>query len=108
MSAVAIGIGLSGCVETGGSVADGYDRNVLVVNQSRKTVYRFFGSNVGRSSWEEDILGSVVLNPGRSISINFDDGSGYCNFDFKVVFSDGTYFTESNVNICQISSYTIR
>jgi hypothetical protein len=105
-SAALVGLSLTGCVET--SASDGYNRNVLVQNQTRKTVYRFFGSNVSRSSYEEDILGNIVLRPGESVNINFDDGSGYCNFDFKVVFQDGSYFTDDNINVCSISSYSIR
>ena len=106
--AALVGLTMTGCVDTGTGYSDGYNRHVLVVNRSHKTVYRFFGSNVSRSSWEEDILGNMVLQPGQSVDINFDDGSGYCNFDFKVVFSDGTYITDSNINVCAISSYTIR
>jgi len=106
--AVAVGLSLAGCMDMAVPVSDGYNRNVLVVNQSRKTVYHFYGSNVGASTWEEDILGNMVLAPGRSVNIDFNDGTGYCHFDFKVVFSDGSYVTESNVNVCQISTYTLR
>ncbi len=109
LAAAAIGISLAGCEDTGGAVYsnDGYNRNVLIVNQTGQTIYRFYGSNVGTNSWEEDILGSSVLLSGQSVNINFDDGSGYCNFDFKVEFQDGSYVTESNINVCQISTYTV-
>lgn len=110
VAAAAVGAGLMGCVETTTTtyVSDGYDRNVLIVNQTGRTIYRFYGSNVGTSSWEEDILGSDVLPSGSSVRINFDDGSGYCNFDFKIEFQDGSYITESNINVCTVGTYTIR
>ena len=67
---------------------------------------RFYGSNAGSSSWEEDILGSDVLASGSSTTINFDDGTGYCTFDFKAEFADGSSSVESGVNVCTTSSVT--
>ena len=101
------GLALAAC-DTGTSYSGGdYNRNVLVVNNSPYTVTQFYGSNVGAGSWEEDILGADVLPPGSSVNINFDDGSGYCSFDFKAVFSDGTYTTEYGIDVCATSQVTI-
>jgi hypothetical protein len=103
-----IGITLTGCVETTATTTSSVNRTVTIVNQTGYTITNFYGSNAGSNSWEEDILGSSTLSSGSSANINFDDGSGYCDFDFKVVFSDGTSGVENNVNVCQISTYTIR
>ncbi len=109
LAAAAVGLTLSGCVETTTTtVTSAQNRNVLIVNQTGRTIFRFFGSNVGTSSWEEDILGNDVLPSGSSVNINFNDGSGYCNFDFKIVFSDGSSLIENNINVCQVGTYTIR
>ncbi len=82
------------------------DRHVRIVNNTGYTMVRFYGSNKGSDSWEEDILGSDVLRSGQSVRINFDDGSGYCKFDFKAVFEDGDVLTRKNINICKIGTYT--
>jgi len=37
--------------------------------------------------------------------INIDDGSGYCQFDFKAVFDDGDELVRKKVDVCKISSY---
>lgn len=109
IGAAAVGLSLAGCVETtGGYVSDGLNRNVLVANRSGRTVYRFYGSNVGTNSWEEDILGSQVLPSGRSIMIDFTDGTGHCQFDFRVEFANGTYYEDYGINVCAVSTYTIR
>lgn len=111
IGAALVGLSISGCVETTTPVSTSYvaaNRNVLIVNQTGRTIYRFYGSNVGTSSWEEDILGTSVLPSGQSVNINFDDGSGYCNFDFKIVFQDGSSLIENNINVCQVGTYTIR
>ncbi len=100
---------LSGCVEeTTTTAVVMANRNVLIVNQSGSTVYRFYGSNSTRSSWEEDILGANVLPNGSSVNIDFNDGSNVCSFDFKIELTSGRIIEDYNVNVCRISTYTIR
>lgn len=82
------------------------DRRVTIVNNTGYTIMEFYGSNVGSDSWEEDILGPNVLPSGSSIQINFDDGSGYCQFDFKAVFDDGDVMTRKHINVCEVGRYT--
>jgi hypothetical protein len=89
------------------SSGGGYNRNVLVVNNSGLTVTQFYGSNIGSTSWEEDILGANVLPAGSSVNVNFDDGSGYCTFDFKAVFADGSSVVENGIDVCATSQVTI-
>ena len=99
---------LAGCVETQTTyVAGSIDRTVTVVNNSGLTITRFYGSNTGRSSWEEDILGNGVIPAGSSVDINFNDGTGACLFDFKAIFADGSTATETNVDVCRISVVTV-
>ncbi|MFD2174664.1 hypothetical protein [Rhodobacter lacus] len=86
--------------------ASALDRRVRIVNQTGFTMVRFYGSNTGSGSWEEDILGNDVLPSGSSVTIDFDDASGYCKFDFKAVFEDGDELVKNNVNICEISTFT--
>lgn len=109
-AAIAAAVTLSACVEDTGLTQPipSADRKVLIQNQSGRTVYRFYGSNVGTSSWEEDILGSSVLPSGSSVRVDFYDGTGHCEFDFKIVFADGGSYEDFDINVCRISSYTIR
>lgn len=99
---------LSACVDTGTTyTTTSIDRSVTVVNNSGTTITRFFGSNSGRSSWEEDILGNGVIPPGGSVTINFNDGTGACSFDFKAVFADGSSVVEAGVDVCRVSVVTV-
>lgn len=84
---------------------DGYNRRVRIHNQTGWTMLRFYASDSRKSSWEEDILGSSVLGNGRSVTINIDDGSGACVYDFKAEFTNGQVLTRMNVNVCQIADY---
>ena len=47
-----------------------------------------------------------MLPTGSSVNINFDDGTGYCTFDFKAVFSDGDEVIQPNVDVCTIGTFT--
>lgn len=73
--------------------------------ETRHTIVRFYASNVGEKDWEEDILGQDVLRPGQSVTVNVDDGSGYCLYDFKAVFDDGDELVRSRIDVCEVSSY---
>ncbi len=83
------------------------DRRVRLVNNSSKTIVSFYASNVRRDRWEEDILGRDMVAPRQSVTINIDDGTGACNFDFKTVMRGGQELIKRNVNVCQVSTYTI-
>jgi hypothetical protein len=82
------------------------DRRVTIVNETGFTMTNFYGSNTGSNSWEEDILGQDVLPSGSQVSINFNDQSGYCMFDFKAVFEDGDELIRERVNVCEVSTFT--
>jgi hypothetical protein len=82
------------------------DRKVTIINNTGFTMTNFFGSNTGSNSWEEDILGQDVLPSGSQVSINFNDQSGYCMFDFKAVFEDGDELVREKVNVCETSTFT--
>src|SRR5436305_14550009 len=81
------------------------DRHVHIHNNTSLDIYEFHASNVGTSSYEEDILGDNVIASGDTWNINIDDGSGYCKFDFKAVFEDGSSATKDNVNVCKVSDF---
>ncbi len=81
------------------------DRKVEIVNDTGVTMLKFFGSNQKTDSWEEDILGDDILSSGQSVVINFDDGTGYCLFDFRAVFDDGDELIDRGINVCEIGTF---
>ncbi|CUH63803.1 hypothetical protein TG4357_00900 [Thalassovita gelatinovora] len=93
--------------QMGATSSQAANRKVTIVNNSGYTIVEFQGSNVGANSWEEDILGNDVLEHGQKVDINFDDGTGYCKFDFLVTFDDGDQLTEKNFDVCSIGTFTI-
>jgi hypothetical protein len=100
-------LALTACDEvTTTTTTTGADRHVTIVNNTNVAMREFYGSNAGASTWQEDILGRDVLPAYSSVNINFDDGSGYCTFDFKAVFADGSSLVDSNVDVCTTSTVT--
>jgi hypothetical protein len=74
-------------------------------NNSSYTVYRIYASPITNNSWENDLLGNNVLNPGQYLDMTFRNVVE-CNYDVLIEFSDGVQMTDV-VNICQIGLYNI-
>jgi hypothetical protein len=81
------------------------DRHVKIINETTFDIVEFYGSQVNAKTWEEDILGKDILRAGQSVDVNFDDGTGYCMFDFRAVFKDGDELVRKNINVCEIGTY---
>ena len=86
---------------------DGKNRRVVVRNDSSQSIYNFYASRVSVNSWEEDILGNRTIPPGHERTINVDDGTGYCHYDFRAVMADGQTIERRNVNVCTAEVWTI-
>lgn len=86
--------------------ASAQDRRVRIENNTGVTLVEFYGSNTGTNDWEEDILGKDVLPSGSAVNINFDDGTGYCMFDFRAVFQDGDVLVRREINVCEVGTFT--
>ncbi|MES2042439.1 MAG: hypothetical protein V4475_01095 [Pseudomonadota bacterium] len=86
---------------------DGKNRRIKVINDTTFSMRELYGSNVGADSWQEDVLGRKVLGPGQTVTVNFDDGTCYCSFDLKAVFSDDTSTIRRSFNVCTETAWRI-
>lgn len=84
------------------SAADRHNRRVHIINETTQTLFRLYASNVGTDVWEEDILDLDVIDVGRSIVANIDDGTRLCLFDFKFVFENNEELIQNRVDVCKI------
>jgi hypothetical protein len=89
------------------SAASALDRRVNINNKTQSVMTEFYASNTGADTWQEDILGKYVLDAGGSVTVNIDDGTGYCKYDFKAVFDDGSEVVSPNNNVCELSDFNI-
>ncbi len=98
---------LAGCVEEGASTYytassnDGYNRVMDITNRTGVTMTHFYASSSYSNNWGPDQLGSTVLSSGTYMSIDFDDGTGSCLYDFRAVFADGDVLIANQVNVCR-------
>jgi hypothetical protein len=86
--------------------ADGKDRRVLVVNQRSTDMLRLYGARTTTDSWEENILLTPIPSGGKRV-INFDDGTGACQFDLRAIFRDNVPVHMWNINVCRESYWVV-
>jgi hypothetical protein len=103
MSGRKIALVLTGILALPLNAEAAYNRHVTIINNTSYAMVRFFGSNTGTDAWEEDILGVDVLYPGQSVVVNFNDGTGFCRFDFKAVFEGGMAVVDNGLDVCTIT-----
>ena len=89
-AAVMVGSVLCALQVATGPPAHALDRHIEFTNATQVAVVEIYASPVGAGRWEQDLLGDGILPPASSALISIDGGMGYCRFDLKAVFDDGT------------------
>lgn len=84
-----------------------YDRSILIQNASSYVIMEIRASNVGRSSYGRDRLGTNVLAPGEQGVLDLDDGTDHCLYDLRIITENNVILDKRNVDACTISVYTI-
>ena len=87
------------------TVVSATDYRVRIHNDAGYTLYKFYSTNSGAKKWGSDVLGKGTLANGAAMTLNFDNADGYCVFDFRAVFEDGTELQRGGVNVCEVSDY---
>lgn len=82
------------------------DYKVEIINKTGYAITEFYGSNSSSDNWEEDILGADILPHNSSVTIDFDDGTGHCVYDFLVLFEDGDNLRQDGVDVCTTGQFT--
>ncbi len=68
------------------TIAISANKNVTIMNNTGRTIWRFYGSPLNVNSWDEDILESNTLPAGRLLNVNFTDGRRIYNYDMRAEF----------------------
>jgi hypothetical protein len=84
------------------------DRRVKIINATNINMKSFHASNTTRGTWEENILGKNVLRAGNRVTVNIDDGTGACEFDFLAVLANGRKVEMRGADVCTMESWTVR
>lgn len=79
-----------------------------LINSASRSLQYFYVAPINDRYWSHDLLGSdQTLAPGYQSTVIIADGSTACLYDFKMVMSGGTEIEVSNINICDLDSYTL-
>ncbi|SMY08181.1 hypothetical protein [Flavimaricola marinus] len=79
--------------------------SIRVNNRSGMTLYSLHASPTTNSSWENDLLGSRVLNNGQYFDLTIRNVTN-CNYDVRMEFTNGQVLTD-RVNVCSVGTYNI-
>ena len=82
---------------------DAYNRDVRIHNQTGWSMTYLYASSGG--DWSDDLLGSDTLEPGQSLVVTIDDGSGACRYSLKAEFDNGQSLQRNGVNACEVADY---
>lgn len=88
-----------------GQSRDSYNRDIRVHNQTGWTMTYFYAAGSGTDDWGADLLGPGTLEPGDSVVVTADDGTGACRFDFRAEFDNGESLQRTGINVCQVADY---
>ncbi len=90
-----------------GPPASALDRHLELTNNTRMAIVEVYVAQVGTGRWQKDLLGDAILLPANSLLVDVDDETGYCRFDFKTIFDDGTSLIRRDINICTVERFAI-
>lgn len=78
-----------------------------IVNETGYAISEVYVSSARADDWEEDVLGADVLPDEVTMNIQFRSAPKVCEFDLKVVYSDGENAIWSGFDLCSISTVTL-
>jgi hypothetical protein len=88
--------------------AQRYDRRMVIINDTGRTLQELYATNSGTKNWGRDHLGQSVIPHGGRYVIDFNDGTGSCVFDFRAVLDNGIPIERYRVDVCTDSSWVVR
>ena len=88
-----------------GSPASAFDRRIELTNNTRTAIVEIQIAQVGTGRWERDLLGDEILLPAQSVLVDIDHAKGYCRFDIKTVFDDGSSSIRRDIDICALERF---
>ena len=78
-----------------------------LTNNTRMAIVEIQIAPVGTGRWGRDLLGEDILRPAQSILVDIDAGKGYCRFDIKTIFDDGTGSIRRDIDVCAVERFAV-
>lgn len=83
------------------------DEIFTVVNATGYDIREVYVAPTRNNTWEEDVLGSDLLEDGQRTRIDFSKSEDTCLWDMKVVYTDDDEATWQGLNLCEISTVVL-
>jgi hypothetical protein len=84
--------------------AQALDRQVRIVNDTSLEIVALYGARSGAST-PRNILSEATIPSRSALEVDLEDGSGYCVYDLRAVFDDGSELSRDDVNVCEVGTY---
>ncbi|MHA6689276.1 hypothetical protein [Devosia sp. A449] len=79
-----------------------------LINNSSQALHYFYTNPSNMDAWGEDLLGEDgTLESGEQVVVTIGDGSDQCLYDFRFETGEGSMLEVTEVDICELSSYTL-
>lgn len=85
-----------------GGTAEAQDRRVKINNGAKQAIVHLYSWRVGSKRSNTDILQGRRISPGSSVTINFANSAGACEFNLRAVFANGTEQPTDDLDVCQV------
>jgi hypothetical protein len=93
------------CASLGG-VAEAQDRRVKLTNSTGDDIVEVNAWRVGSRSNANILAGRRIPSRG-SVTVNFANATGACEYDIRVVFTGGGEVMNRNVNVCEVGELNL-
>lgn len=93
---------------TGAAVAGDAKQNFVLANDTGFAIKSVYVSPHRSDNWEEDVLGSDVLEDKSNVRIRFAAKTQTCKWDMKVVYQiDNSNAFWKNIDLCKVGHITL-
>ena len=83
------------------------DQDFTLFNKTGYDIAEVYVSPAKSKAWGDDVMEEDVLENAHSIPITFRAKNAICNYDLKVIFTDGDEAYWTNFDLCTISKIQI-
>lgn len=107
MKPVFTALALASLLVAGPARAEG-DQDFVLHNHLGKPIMHVYVTEADNQKWEDDVLGSDILDDGDDTRITFAGyKSGVCKFDVKVVDADDDAWVVKGLDACNTTDLTL-
>ena len=103
-----LGLGLAVALALNPVVILAADQDFVLVNRTGYDIDEVYVALPKSKVWGEDIMEADTLDNGQKVTIQFSHKEKECNWDMRIVFSDGEEAIWEDFDLCAVNEITLR